>query len=327
MWVKGNFECSKPPTVRSNHPELYVPIAILVATAVLAWPVVSSAQVRTPYSPGFAATYSGTLPDSGFTYMNFFQRYAFNQVKGSNGERLPVSGNLTVTIDHNLFIWTSTKKILGARFALLADLPVVDTSLRSEDFGNVAAGSGFADSFYQPITLGWTLSRADIMAGYGFTPPTGRFEPEVPVNVNSGFWTHFPFAGQTVYLTKDKNTVASAYETYEFHTKQKGTNIRLGQNIDIDYSVMQTISFQNAEILLQIGMVGYRQHQFTDDRGPGIDPVIARNSHYRVNALGPGANIVLPERKTSFMVRFFKEFANVSTVQGQSLQFYTAITF
>ena len=165
------------------------------------------------------------------------------------------------------------------------------------------------------------------MAGYGFTPPTGRFEPAVAVNVNSGFWTHFPFSGQTIYLTKDKNTIASAYETYEFHHKQRGTNITLGQNIDIDYSIVQMVSFKNAEVLLQIGMVGYRQHQTTDDQGPGIDPAIARNSHYRVNALGPGVNIILPERKTSFSVRFFKEFANVSTVQGQSLQFFTSITF
>ena len=309
--------------MRSNRRELYLPIAIFAA--VLAWPVVSLAQVRSPYSPGFAATNSGSLPDSGFTYVNFFQRYAFNQVKGPNGERLPVSGNLSITIDHNLFVWTSTKKILGARYALLADLPVVDTSLRSEDFGNVAAGSGFADSFYQPFTLGWSLSRADIMVGYGFTPPTGRFEPEVAVNVNSGFWTHYPFAGQTVYLTKDKNTAVSAYETYEFHMKQRGTGIRLGQNIDVDYSMMQTVSFK--EIQLQLGMVGYWQFQTTDDRGPGIDPVNARNSHYRVYALGPGANINLPERKTSFSVRFFKEFANVSTVQGQSLQISTAFTF
>jgi hypothetical protein len=230
-------------------------------------------------------------------------------------------------IDHNLLMWTSVKKVLGARFAFLADLPVVDTSLRSEDFGNVSAGGGFGDSFYQPVTLGWSLSRADIMVGYGFTPPTGKFEPEVIVNVNSGFWSHSPFAGQTVYLTKNKGTAVTAYEAYEFHGKQKGTDIRLGQNIDLDYSITQAVPFQNGGILLQIGAVGYGQYQTTDDRGPGIDPAVARNSHYRVNALGPAVNIILPERKTSLGVRFFKEFANVSTFQGQSLQIYAQITF
>ena len=312
---------------QSNRREPRLLIALFVATAMLAWPVASPSQVRSPYSPGLNATNSGTFPDSGFTYINFFQRYSFDQLKGTDGERLPVSGNLSVTIDHNLFMWTSTKKILGAKFALLADLPVVDTSLRSVDFGNIIAGGGFADSFYQPVTLGWTLSRADIMAGYGFTPPTGKFEPEVTVNVNSGFWSHSPFAGQTVYLTQDKKTVVSAYEAYEWHMKQKQTDIRLGQNIDLDYSIMRTLMFQNGGILLQIGAVGYGQYQTTDDRGPGIDPVIAQNSHYRVNALGPGTTIILPERKTSLGFRFFKEFANVSTFQGQSLQIYAAITF
>jgi hypothetical protein len=109
--------------------------------------------------------------------------------------------------------------------------------------------------------------------------------------------------------------------------KQKQTDIRLGQNIDLDYSIMRTLMFQNGGILLQIGAVGYGQYQTTDDRGPGIDPVIAQNSHYRVNALGPGTTIILPERKTSLGFRFFKEFANVSTFQGQSLQIYAAITF
>jgi hypothetical protein len=128
-------------------------------------------------------------------------------------------------------------------------------------------------------------------------------------------------------LTKNKGTAVSAYEAYEFHGKQKVTDIRLGQNIDLDYSITQAVPFQNGGILLQIGMVGYGQYQTTDDRGPGIDPVVARTTHYRVNALGPAANIILPERKTSLGVRFFKEFANVSTFQGQSLQIYAQITF
>ena len=163
---------------QSNRPAPHLLIGLFVAASMLAWPLASPAQVRSPYSPGLNATNSGTLPDSGFTYMNFFQRYSFDQLKGQEGERLPVSGNLSVIIDHNLLMWTSKKTILGARFALVADLPVVATSLRSVDFGNVAAGNGFADSSYQPVTLGWTLARADIMAGYGFTVPTGIFEPD-----------------------------------------------------------------------------------------------------------------------------------------------------
>jgi len=320
LWSNGGN------VTQSNRPEARLLMALFAATVMLC-PEASQAQIRSPYSPGLNSTNSGTLPDPGLTYSNFFQRYSFNQLKGPDGERLPVSGNLSVTIDHNLLMWTTEGEILGAKFAVVADLPVIDSSLNSPDFGPNANSGGFADSFFQPFTLGWSLSRADILVGYGFTPPTGRFEAEAAVNVNSGFWSHSPFAGQTVYLTKDKKTAASAYEMYEFHGKQKDTDIKLGQTFDIDYSIMRALTLKKDEILLQIGAVGYGQYQTTDDRGPGVDPVIAEGSHYKVQALGPGANVILPQRKVSLGVRYFKEFGVVSSVQGQSVQIFTAITF
>jgi hypothetical protein len=89
--------------------------------------------------------------------------------------------------------------------------------------------------------------------------------------------------------------VASAFELYGFHNKQEDTDIRPGQTFSIDYSITRTFSFQNMETLLQIGAVGYGQYQTTDRRGPGVDPVIAESTHYRVNALGAGANITFPD--------------------------------
>ena len=302
-------------------------MALVVATALLFCPEDAAAQIRSPYSPGLNATNAGTLPDPGLTYINFFQRYSFNQLRGPDGDRLPVTGNLSVVLDHNIFMWTTEETILGAKFAVAVDLPVIDSSLISQDFGSNANSGGLADSFYQPFTLGWSLSRADIVVGYGFTAPSGRFDSEAGVNVNSGFWSHSPFAGQTVYLTQDKKTVASAYETYEFHGKQTDTDLKLGQTFDIDYSIMRMVVLKTDEILLQIGAVGYGQYQTTDDRGPGVDPVIAAESHYKVHALGPGANIILPQRKVSLGVRYFKEFGVESSVQGQSVQIYAAITF
>jgi hypothetical protein len=123
-------------------------------------------------------------------------------------------------------------------------------------------------------------------------------------------------------------TVVSAYQFYEFHSKQEDTDIRPGQTFNIDYSITRTFSLQNnMETLLQLGAVGYGQYQTTRRRGPGIDPATAENNRYRVNALGAGVNIILPVRKTSLGVRYFHEFSNESTVQGQSLQIYGAITF
>jgi hypothetical protein len=303
-------------------------MALFAVAAVLAFPRVSPAQpTRGQYTPGFNATNSGTLPEPGFTYMNYFQWYSFDQLKGPGGNRLPVSGNVSVMVDQNVFIGVSKQKIFGAKFALLADLPIATSSLTSDALGSLSSGGGFGDSFYQPFTLGWSLSRADIMAGYSFIAPTGKFGAGASDNVGAGYWAQTPFSGQTVYLTKDKRTVASAYELYEIHRRQKGTDIKPGQTFNIDYSIMRTFPFQNMQTLLQIGAVGYGQYQTTAARGPGVDPVTAENTQYRVNALGPAANVIFPMRKTSLGVRFYKEFANSSTIQGRSLQFYTVITF
>ena len=304
-------------------------ILFLLVLSMYLTPSVASAQRRGVYTPGINATNSGVLPEPGLTYANIFELYSFDKLKGPNGEELPVSGNVSVFIDHNVFIWVSKKKILGgANFSVLADLPVANSSLTSANFGAVGGGSGFADSFYQPVTLGWHKERVDYQVGYSFTAPTGRFNAGASDNVGSGHWTNGPTAGQTFYLTKNKATAVSAYEYYEFHSNQDTTDIHPGQTMNLDYSVTQIVPLKkDMSRLLQLGFVGYGQWQTTDRSGPGVNPVIAANTHYKVNAMGAAANIILPARKASLGFKYFKEFSNKSTVEGYSIQISGAITF
>jgi len=114
------------------------------------------------------------------------------------------------------------KEILGgANLRFWWILRSQNSSLSSATLGAVAGGGGFADSYYQPFTLGWKFRRADIQAAYGFMAPTGRFTPGATNNIGAGYWGHFLTSGQTVYLTENKGTAVSAYEAYEFHTTQK----------------------------------------------------------------------------------------------------------
>jgi len=201
----------------------------------------TQAQVRGVYSPGFNATNSGVLPEPGFTYANTFMDYSFNQLKGADGQRLPVNGNIAVFVDVNVFLYVSKKKFLGANYAVVAGLPVSNSSIESVALGAVAGGGGLSDSFYQPLTLGWHFKRADIQAAYSFFAPTGRFTPGATNNTGTGHWTNAPTAGETIYLTKNKGTAFSAYQMYEFHTTQKGTELHPGQTFDLDYSLTQMI--------------------------------------------------------------------------------------
>ena len=299
----------------------------LIAFLVFCWTGSNqaSAQVRGVYPLGMSATNSGVTPDSGFIYSNMFLFYARNQLKDPNGNVIATGYN-SVAMDMNSFIWVSKKKILGgAKFSMSATLPIANNSLSSDSSGPVSGGSGFADSYYQPFILGWQKDRVAIRAVYGFLAPTGRFESGRNDNVGSGYWTHAFSSGQTFYLTKNKRTSVSTFQMYEIHTEQKTTGIHPGQTMNLDYSVMHSLSVGN-DWGLQLGVVGYGQWQTTDKTGPTITPEQA-NAHYKVNALGFASNVSSPNGKISLGFKYFKEFANRSTLQGYSIQGSGSIRF
>jgi hypothetical protein len=284
------------------------------------------APLRGVYTPGFSATNSGVLPGPGFTYSNTFMDYSFNQLRCTNCGELASQLDASVLIDANLFMWVSKKQILGGNYGAAALLSATNSSLSLAGLKPIGGGAGFADSYFQPATLGWHLKRADITVAYAFFAPTGRFNAGASNNTGSGHWTNAPTAGETFYLTKNKGTAFSAYEMYEFHTTQSGTNIHPGQTFDLDYSLTQIIPLQkDMHTLLQVGVVGYGQWQTSNNSGPGVDP--QHPGHYRVNGIGGAANIILPARKVALGFKLIKEFSNSYTVQGYSLQITGAITF
>jgi hypothetical protein len=283
------------------------------------------AQVRGVYPLGISAIGSGGLPASGVTYSNLFLFYSRDQLRGPNGELL-ATGRNSVLMDMNTISWVSGDTILGsAHYSLAATLPFANNSLTSGTEGAVSGGGGFGDSYYQPAIVGWTLARADVKVAYGFLAPTGRFTVGAADNVGSGYWTHVASAGQTFYLSRNRATMLSAFEMYEFHRTQEGTGIEPGQNVDLDYSLTHLVTLAT-DMRLQFGLVGYGQWQTTDKRGPMVTPDQAA-LRYRIQALGIGTNLQLPARQVVLGLRYFGEFAGRSTVQGYSVQISSTITF
>jgi hypothetical protein len=300
-------------------------VALVTLSNLILTPV--QAQVRGVYPVGMSATNSGVTPESGFTYSNFFIFFSRDEEKGPHGE-VTATGQNSIMMDMNSFVWVSNKKIGalgGAVFSASATLPIANNSLTSDVHGALSGGGGFADSYYQPLILGWRKKRIDIRAIYGFLAPTGRFAAGSNTNVGSGYWTSVVASGQTLYLNTSKSTALSAFQMYEFHGTQEGTKIHPGQTFNLDYSLTRSFALQN-DMRLQLGLVGYGQWQTTDKRGPTITPEGAA-AHYRVNALGFGANAMLPGRKANVGVRYFHEFQCRSTFQGYTLQIFGAITF
>ena len=301
-----------------------VTAGLRIVACALIWLAQTQAQIRGVYPVGMSATNSGVTPEPGFTYSNLLAIYSRNQLRGPQGEIL-ATGKQSVVMDLNSFIWVSKRKIFGgARFSMSATLPGANNSLASDLTGPIGGGGGFADSYYQPFILGWGKKRIAVRAVYGFLAPTGSFKVGANNNVGSGYWTHAFSSGQTFYLTKNKATSVSAFQMYEIHSTQTGTNIHPGQTLDLDYSLMQTIPLRSG-MHLQVGLVGYGQWQTTDKSGPTITAAQAK-AHYKVNALGVGSNLNLP-MKVNIGFKYFQEFSNRSTFQGHSVQISGSIKF
>ena len=282
------------------------------------------AQNRGVYPLGMSATNSGITAEPGFTYSNLFLFYARSESRGPNGELL-ATGSSSVLMDMNSLVWVSGKSVLGARYSASVTIPIANNSLASDSIGAISGGGGLADSYYQPVILGWRTAQVGIRAIYGFLAPTGRFEAGASDNVGSGYWTHVVASGQTVYLTKDKRTAISAFQMYEFHGTQDGTGVQPGQTLNVDYSVTRAFPLQG-DAGLQVGVVGYEQRQTTGKRGPGITPQQA-DARYAVNALGLTGHLSLPARGVGLGLKYYREFSNRSTFQGYSLQISGSVAF
>jgi hypothetical protein len=288
---------------------------------VTTWVVVAPAQAqnRGVYPLGMSATNSGVTSQPGFTYANQLIFYSRDHARDDAGNTLPVTGANYVLMDLNSLVWVSKKKILaGANYSASATLPVAKNSLTSDVAGSVSGGAGLADSYYLPVILGWRWERLALRAMYGFLAPTGRFEAGASDNVGSGYWTHTISSGQTFYLISNKRLILSAFQMYEFHTTQEGTDIHPGDTFNLDYSLMGALSMSQ-DVQLQMGVVGYEQRQTTAKTGPTISPA-ASEERYAVNSLGLAVSSAFPKHRASVSLKYFKEFANRSTFQGYSLQ-------
>jgi hypothetical protein len=284
----------------------------------------ASAQNRGVYPLGMSATGSGLMAEPGFSYSNLFLLYSRDRAVGPDGE-VTATGRNSVLMDMNTIAWVASKQVLGAaKFSMTATVPVANNSLSSDLTGPISGGGGLADSFYQPAILGWRFERLDIKAAYGFLAPTGKFNANADDNVGSGYWTHVVSSGQTFYPTESKRTAISAFQMYEVHGRQSGTGIRPGDTINLDMSVMHTLPARGGETIVQLGLVGYAARQTSAKSGPGVTAADAA-ARYSVNALGAGAVIALPERGVTLGFKYFDEFSNESTFEGNSLQISVAI--
>jgi hypothetical protein len=297
-------------------------IAAAAATCLYLGAGSAGAQNRGVYPLGMSATGSGIVAEPGLSYSNLFLFYSRDSAVDPDGETT-ATGQSSVLMDMNTIAWVSEKRLGNAKFSMAATLPIANNSLSSDVAGAISGGGGFADSFYQPAIFGWHFERADIKAAYGFLAPTGRFNAGANDNVGSGYWTHVVLSGQTFFPTESKRLAVSAFQMYEVHGGQSGTDIRPGDTFDLDFSVMQRLRERGAT-RVQVGAVGYAAWQTSAKSGPTVT-VAEASTRYRVNSLGVASIVALPDRGVTLGFKYFDEFSNESTFEGHSLQISVAV--
>src|SRR5437763_5959522 len=108
------------------------------------------AQVRGVYPVGMNATNSGVTPEAGITYSNLFVFFSRDEKKDAEGN-VAATGQNSIMMDLNSFVWVSKKKIQGyggAALSASATLPIANNSLTSNLVASLSGGGGSAASFY-----------------------------------------------------------------------------------------------------------------------------------------------------------------------------------
>lgn len=304
-------------------------ISIALAFAILL-AIPASSQVRGSYSPGSYLTYGGTVSDPGFSYDNEVWYTSSNQLKGPQGNLVPIQGSVNFLFDNNSVIYVPKFKLLHANLEFSIVLVFSNGSFAARDpFAGLPSVGGTAvgltNTDFLPIDLGWHFKHADLQTGYVVAAPTGRYVVGASDNASTGYWTNSWQTGATLYLSKSKNTQISVVNSYAWNTTQQGTTLHPGQNDSVDYSLTQTIPLAKGDRWpLQFGPAGYGQWQTTQAGGqlPIRQPLL-----YGIDAAGFTINLTSPFKSLQFGISSLWEYHARNTYQGRTLVFDANISF
>jgi hypothetical protein len=310
------------------------PIIFALVLIVIGLTSPSLGQQKGQWVPGQFELNAGVIPDPGVTYANLAINYSANRLNDSNGNRIlqNVTGTYSFWVDENVLYYVPKHKFLGGYFMpyialnyasgeLVADIP--DTP--GANLG--AGGSGFADTYVQPVNMGWHLKRADFNAGYSFVAPTGRFTAGASNNVGSGYWGNDITSGTTFYVTKNKGTSLNLATAWEIHRKKSGTNETPGQAFTIEWGLGQVLPIKkDLSQLLQLGLIGYDQWQVSNNGGTVTLPTGAvvpasRLPYYSSHGIGVQSNFILPAKDLVFFFKYLDAYRAKASVEGRTFVF------
>ena len=171
--------------------------------------------------------------------------------------------------------------------------------------------------YVQPFNVGWHTNRADVLAGYGFFAPTGRYAAGANDNTGLGMWGHEVFAGSTVFFDEKKAWHAATTGAIEFHSGKEETDARVGTLFTLEGGLGRSFLMGAASV----GHSYYAQWKLTEDTLIGFPALILQGKN-RVAGLGPEVTIPIATKNTVYgflTARYQWEMGARTTTQGDAL--------
>jgi hypothetical protein len=259
---------------------------------------------------------SGSQAPPGIYYGAPFYWYGTDTVKDEDGRAFSTTGELNMFLGGPLVNVVTTKTVLGGNYGFMAVFPFANVRAELPRLDNNPA-PGISDMYVQPFNLGWHTNRADVLAGYGFFAPTGRYAAGANDNTGLGMWGHEVFAGSTVFFDEKKAWHAATTGAIEFHSGKEDTDARVGTLFTLEGGLGRSFLMGAASV----GHSYYAQWKLTEDTLIGFPALILQGKN-RVAGLGPEVTIPIATKNTVYgflTARYQWEMGARTTTQGDAL--------
>jgi hypothetical protein len=270
---------------------------------------------------------AGTQAPPGAYYGTIFYWYGTDTIKDLDGNKINSgNGSLNIFAFAPLLSVVTTQKVLGASYGFLIVPPLLNTSLESPRFGQ-NPGPGLGDLYVQPINLGWHFKQGDVVAGYAFFAPTGRYTVGADDNTGLDMWGHELTVGTTAFFDEKKTMAVSALAAVEFHSKKRHSDAQVGTLLTLEGGLGRNFAGGAAKV----GLVYAAQWKLTDDVLTGLPALLVKGRNSMLG-LGPEVTIPLLANGKSLLVAFLTiryewEVYARTTTQGNTLIVSAAFPF
>jgi hypothetical protein len=293
-----------------------------------------------------------TIPDPGIYGALYNYGLLTNSLNNANGNPIssvtitgPNGNSATLKIGVNLnayalapmIIWVpKMKKIFGARYGAFITPSFTNASLNGLVSAGIGAGLNATtgqfnagDLFVQPVWLQWSAKHSDIVYGYGFYIPSGKYSiVSVPVpvvgnvrvaspnNTGLGFWENQNQGSFYYYPWADKRMAIENLLTWEINQQKRGFDLTPGQHLTWNWGISQYLPLKKDQsILAEVGPAGYLSYQVTNNSGTAALNTTVLD---HVNATGVQVGVTWPKQMIVLNFHYFHEYSAVNQFQGNA---------